>query len=312
MTDRPLIVIVGPTGVGKTSLAVQLAQALSGEIISADSRQVYRHMDIGTAKPTSEEILLAPHHLVDILDPDQWLTLADYQTRAYAAIDTVLAVGKLPLLVGGTGQYIQAVVEGWGIPRVPPHPILRAELESIADVYGPTVLYHRLSQVDPLAAQALDWRNVRRVVRALEVYLVSGVPISIHQTRKPPPYRLIKIGLTRPRPALYTRIDARIDRMLDSGLVEEVTKLVEMGYSWGLPSMSSLGYPQIGTYLRGEAVLEDAVAVIKRDTRTFIRRQYNWFSLEDPSIHWFDVEETSFADILAWLQPRIRDDSFQS
>jgi tRNA dimethylallyltransferase len=298
---KPLIVVVGPTGVGKTTLAVRLAQSLSGEIVSADSRQVYRHMDIGTAKPTLDEKRLAPHHLVDILDPDQSLTLADYQAQAYAAIDTVLASEKLPLLVGGTGQYIHAVVEGWGIPRVPPHPVLRAELESIADVYGPTVLHYRLSQVDPSAAQARDRRNVRRVVRALEVYLVSGVPISTHQTRKPPPYRLLQIGLTRPRPALYVRIDARIDHMIESGLVDEVKKLVEMGYGWELPSTSSLGYPQIGTYLRGESTLADSIAAIKRDTRAFIRRQYNWFCLSDPAIHWFDVEETPFTDILTFV-----------
>jgi tRNA dimethylallyltransferase len=153
---------------------------------------------------------------------------------------------------------------------------------------------------------------VRRVVRALEVYLVSGVPISTHQTRKPPPYRLLQIGLTRPRPALYARIDDRIDHMMDNGLVEEVTKLVEMGYGWELPSMSSLGYPQIGTYLRGESTLEEAVAAIKRDTRTFIRRQYNWFSLDDPSIHWFDVEEVPFVNILAWLKAELKGGSSQS
>ncbi|HEC21400.1 MAG TPA: tRNA (adenosine(37)-N6)-dimethylallyltransferase MiaA [Chloroflexi bacterium] len=298
----PLVVIVGPTAVGKTAAALEIARATGGEIISADSRQVYRYMDIGTAKPTPEERQLVPHHLVDFLDPDEELTLAQFQRMAYAAIDRVRARGRLPLLVGGTGQYVRAVVEGWGIPHVPPQPELRADLESFADVYGPPALYAHLVRVDPQAAEAIDWRNVRRVVRALEVYLITGQPISQLQKRTPPPYRILQIGLTRPRPALYARVDERVDRMIENGLVEEVRRLLEMGYSWDLPALSSLGYAQIGEYLRGEVTLEEAIAAIKRETRRFIRQQYTWFRPDDPAIRWFDLEETPVSDVVAFVQ----------
>lgn len=293
----PLIVIVGPTGVGKSAVAIRLAQAFGGEIVSADSRQVYRQMDIGTAKPTSAERSQVRHHLVDFLDPDEPLTLAEYQKMAYAAIDRIVTVGKLPLLVGGTGQYIRAVVEGWGIPSVPPRPALRADLESFADEYGAEALHARLTQVDPDAACAIDYRNVRRVIRALEVYLVSGHPISILQEKKPPPYRILQIGLTRPRESLYNRIDARIDRMMAAGLLDEVKALCEAGYGWELPSMSSLGYAQFAPHLRGEVSLDESVASIKRETRRFIRHQYNWFSLADPAITWFDLDAVPFEEI---------------
>jgi tRNA dimethylallyltransferase len=307
MGDRlpPLVVVVGPTGVGKTAVAIRLALALDGEIVSADSRQVYRGMDIGTAKPTPEELRQVRHHLVDFLDPDEALTLAEFQSLAYQAIDRITASGKLPLLVGGTGQYVRAVVEGWGIPRVPPQPALRAELESFADEHGAAALHTRLAEVDPDAARAIDYRNVRRVVRALEVYLVGGEPISRLQTRTPPPYRILQVGLTRPRESLYSRIDARIDHMLAGGLLEEVKKLVESGCGWGLPSMSSLGYAQFRDYLGGEATLEEAVASVKRETRRFIRHQSNWFRPDDPAIIWFDLDEVDFDAILSvvrgWL-----------
>lgn len=300
MADRlpSLIVIVGPTGIGKTGLAVRLAESLGGEIVSADSRQVYRLMDIGTAKPTPQEQARVPHHLVDFLDPDQVLTLAEYQALSYRAIRDLVSAGKLPLLVGGTGQYVRAVVEGWGIPRISPRPALRADLESFAQVYGPTALHARLAAVDPEAAQAIDRRNIRRVVRALEVYLVSGQPISVLQKRTPPPYRILQVGLTCPREQLYSRIDTRIDRMMQEGLLEEVKRLVASGYGWDLPSMSSLGYIQFAGFLDGTETLTDAVASIKRETRRFIRHQYNWFRLSDPAISWFDPVETTFETIL--------------
>lgn len=294
----PLVVIVGPTAVGKTSVAVHVAQALNGEIVSADSRQIYMSLDIGTAKPSPEEREQAIHHLVDILTPDVWLTLAEYQSRAYAAIDKIVGAGRMPLLVGGTGQYVKAVVEGWGIPHVPPHPVLRADLEAFAEIYGSTSLHARLAEVDAPAAQAIDWRNTRRVARALEVYLVSGQPITAQQARQPRPYRILQIGLTRDRQSLYRRVDERIDRMVADGLVDEVKRLVQAGYGWGLPSMSGLGYSQIGVYLRGECTLEDAVACIKHDTRAFIRKQYNWFRLLDPGIVWFDLDVRSPNDVL--------------
>jgi tRNA dimethylallyltransferase len=294
--------------VGKTEIAVRLAGDLTGEIISADSRQVYRWMDIGTAKPTTEEVAKAPHHLIDFLDPDEDLSLAQFQSFAYAAIDAVTVAGKLPILVGGTGQYVRAVVEGWGIPEVPPHLRLRSDLEAFGETYGSTALYDWLKRIDPQAAGGIDWRNIRRVVRALEVYLVTGQPISVLQQRHPPPYRILMIGLTRPREELYRRVDQRIARMIELGLAEETDALIRKGYSWGLPSMSSLGYPEMGAYLRGEIPLEDAEAAVRRETRRFIRHQYNWFRLDDASIRWFDLSEAKYEEILAtisgWLAAR--------
>jgi tRNA dimethylallyltransferase len=292
-----LIVIVGPTAVGKTRLSLRLAQEFDGEIVSADSRQVYRGMDIGTAKPTLEERHRVPHHLIDVIAPDEAFTLAQYQELAYEAIGDVLARGKLPFLVGGTGQYVRAVVEGWGIPRVPPNENLREELYRQAEVDGDEALHARLREVDPRAAERIDPHNVRRVVRALEVYLETGRPISELQRRKPSPYRILQVGLTVERRELYRRIDERVDRMIERGLVEEVRGLVERGYGYDLPSMSGLGYQQIGIYLRGQISLGEAMQLIKRHTRRFVRHQYNWFRLDDENIRWFDVLGDSYREI---------------
>lgn len=297
-----LIVIVGPTAVGKTRLSLRMAQEMDGEIVSADSRQVYRGMDIGTAKPTPEQRALVPHHLIDVVAPEEAFTLAQYQELAYDAIGDVSARGKLPFLVGGTGQYVRAVMEGWGIPRVPPNEALRVELYRQAEIEGEAVLHARLREVDPVAAGRIDSRNLRRVVRALEVYLETGQPISELQRKKPPPYRILQIGLTIERQELYRRIDERVDRMIEEGLVEEVRGLVERGYSYDLPSMSGLGYQQIGMYLRGEVGLAEAIQLIKRHTRRFVRHQYNWFRLDDDvptklAFRWFDVLSDSYEEI---------------
>ena len=278
-----LLVIVGPTAVGKTALAIDLAQRFEGEIVSADSRQIYREMDIGTAKPTRGERSLAPHHLIDIVAPDEPYTLAQFQADAHAAIDGVLECGKLPFLVGGTGLYIRAVVEGLRIPRVAPNGELRAQLA--AQESG--ALYERLRALDPDAAARIDSRNVRRTIRALEVCLTTGKRFSELGRASPPPYRITQIGLTMNRPELYARIDARVDRMMEQGLVAEVKALVRQGYSWNLPSMSGLGYREMGAYLRGEVPLDEAVLNIKRNTRDFVRRQYAWFRLKDERIRWF-------------------------
>ena len=295
--SESLIVILGPTAVGKTRLSLRLAQELDGEIVSADSRQVYWGMDIGTAKPTLEERALVPHHLINVVAPDEPFTLAQYQGLAYDAIADVLALGKATFLVGGTGQYVRAVVEGWGIPRVPPNEQLRAELYRQAETEGKEALHACLREVDPAAAGRIDPRNVRRVVRALEVYLETGQPISELQRKKPPPYRILQIGLTMERQELYRRIDERVDRMIEDGLVEEVRGLVEQGYGYGLPSMSGLGYQQIGLYLRGQVSLEEAIRLIKRHTRRFVRHQYNWFRLGDAAIRWFDVLSDPYGEI---------------
>lgn len=294
-----LLVIVGPTAVGKSALAIRLGQAFDGEIISADSRQIYRYMDIGTAKVTLEERAKVPHHLIDIVDPDEELTLAHYRRLATRAIEEVWVRGKLPILVGGTGLYVRALTEGWTVPEVPPDRALRARLEDEARRLGPEALHKKLAAVDPLAAQRIDPRNVRRVIRALEVYQRTGMPISAQQGKAPPPYRLLKIGLTMERPSLYRRIDERVERMIAQGLEAEVRALVARGYGYELPSMSGLGYREMGQYLRGEVTLKEAIALIKRHTRRFVRQQYNWFRLSDPTIHWFDMvrldEEALFA-----------------
>lgn len=302
MSNFPLIVIVGPTAAGKTALSVQLAAALDGEIVSADSRQVYRGMDIGTAKATPAERARVPHHLLDVVDPDQVLTLAEYQQMACAAIAEIHGRGRVPFLVGGTGQYVRAVVEGWRIPAVAPRPELRSELEAQAAAEGAEALHARLAALDPTAAARIDPRNVRRVIRALEVCLVTGRPISELQRKNPPPYRIFQLGVTRPRPELYARIDARVEQMIADGLVAEVQGLAAKGYAWDLPAMTGLGYRQIGQYLRGEITLAEAVALIKRQTRRFVQQQYNWFSLDDPAIHWIDPGVTPVAEVVATLR----------
>jgi len=290
-----LFVLVGPTAAGKTVRAIELAQRFEGEIVSADSRQIYRGMDIGTAKPTRDEQAQAPHHLIDIVNPDESYTLAQYQADAYAAIDDILARGKQPFLVGGTGLYVRAVVEGLCIPRVPPNEELRAQLAA----QDGAALHERLRALDPDAAARIDPRNVRRTIRALEVCLATGARFSELGKATPPPYHITQIGLTASRPELYARIDARTDRMMAEGLVTEVQTLVTQGYGWELPSMSGLGYRQIGEYLRGQASLDTAVANIKRATRDFVRRQYAWFRLRDERIHWY--ENTRLTEIEAFV-----------
>ena len=289
MSPPLLVAVLGPTGVGKTDLAVRLAGDLDGEIISADSRQLYRYMDIGTAKATPEQRGRVTHHLIDVVAPDRTLTLAEYQEMAYRAAAHIVSRGRLPLLVGGTGLYVRAVTEGWTVPRAAPDPMRRAQLYAVADEEGAEALHRRLSAVDPVAAAKIDLRNVRRVVRALEVYEATGSPISELQHRCPPPYRTLRIGLTMDRADLYRRLDARVEEMLESGLVEEVERLVARGYGYDLPAMSGLGYRQIGMYLRGEVSLEEAVRLMRRHNRRFVRQQYNWFRPTDQRIHWFDV-----------------------
>lgn len=303
--EGPLIAIVGPTAVGKTALSVRLARDVDGEIVSADSRQIYKTMDIGTAKATRQERRAVPHHLIDVVAPDESFTLAQYQEAAYRIVADVLQRGKVPFLVGGTGLYIRAVLDGLGIPRVPPNPQLRQDLYARAEREGNESLHRWLAEIDPQAALAIDARNVRRVVRALEVYLESGSPISVLQRSTSPDYRILRIGLTMDRARLYERIDARVARMLDSGLVDEVRKLLVQGYDVTLASMSAVGYRQIAAYLEGRIDYDEAVRLIKHDTRRFVRQQYNWFRLDDPLIRWFDVgKETScvYADILSLVE----------
>jgi tRNA dimethylallyltransferase len=305
-TRAPLIVILGPTAVGKTEMSIQLAERMHGEIVSADSRLLYRGMDIGTAKPTAEEQARVPHHLIDVSTPDQTWSLAEYQQAAHRIITQSQQRGKLPFLVGGTGQYIHAITQGWQIPEVEPNRELRTFLEKWAAEISPGGLHERLAVLDPQAAQAIDPRNVRRTVRALEVILSTGKRFSEQRTKTASPYQLLQLGITRPRGELYQRIDQRIQMRLESGFIDEVRRLLESGYTPDLPSMSAIGYHEISQYLLGDITLEEAILLMKRRTRVFVRRQANWFRLDDPDIHWFAYNEHTCAEmhhkISTWLE----------
>ena len=292
-----LIVIVGPTAVGKTDISIRLAERLDGEIVSADSRLFYRGMDIGTAKPTPEERRGIPHHLIDIADPcDSW-SLALFQQAAAEAIAAILGRGHLALLVGGTGQYIRAVTHGWTPPVTSPDAQLRAELEARAEAKGYLALHEELQELDPTAAEKIDPHNVRRTVRALEVIHLTGKKFSEQRIRVEGPYRLLTIGLTRPRPELYARVDARIESMFAAGLLEEVQRLLDSGCSPDLPTMSAIGYRECVQVVTGRMQVEQAKKEMRRLTRIFIRRQANWFKPDDPSIRWFEAGKPNLDEI---------------
>jgi len=292
-----LIAIIGPTGIGKTKLAIQLALLYNGEIVNADSRQIYRFMDIGTAKPIGEELAAVPHHLVDIIEPDKEFSLAEYQQLTDKTIHDIQARGKIPFLVGGSGLYVWAVLEGWVIPKVAPDVIFRQGLEKRAELGQGGDLYRELEEIDPAAAKKIDPHNIRRVIRALEVNKVSDSTFSRLQKKQAPPFRTLIIGLTAERKELYRRADERVDNMLKQGFVDEVSKLLKMGYNLTLPSMSSIGYREIGQYLNGGLTLEEAVYKIKTGTHRFIRHQYAWFRLKDERIKWFDIEKVNQGEI---------------
>ncbi|HET7713561.1 MAG TPA: tRNA (adenosine(37)-N6)-dimethylallyltransferase MiaA [Patescibacteria group bacterium] len=291
-----LLVITGPTAVGKTELSIKLAQKLGGEIVSADSRQVYSEMDIGTAKPTSSQRKKVPHHLLDVVRPDEPFSLADYQSQSYLAIDEVLAKGKKPFLVGGTGLYIQAVVDGLKIPKVPPNENLRLELESL----NAADLVARLSRIDLDSVRAIPPTNKRRLIRAIEVTELSGQPFSVLGRIYRRRYDTLQIGLTAPRAELYRRADIRVDRWLKNGWLDEVRNL-RLKYPEHLPALSSLGYRQMGMYLDGKITLAEAVQRTKFDIHGFIRRQVTWFR-RDSRIYWYDTTESGY---LADLENRI-------
>ncbi len=307
---HPLILLVGPTAVGKTEIAMQLAERLDGEIVSADSRLFYRGMDIGTAKPSLAERARVPHHLIDVADPDETWSLAMFQRAARAAIADIHARGKLPFLVGGTGQYVRAVTEGWSPPKVKPDERLRAELERLAlgkvegmkEERGKNWLHDKLNSLDPEAAQKIDPRNVRRTIRALEVILRTGRKFSEQRGQVESPYRLAKIGLRRPRAELYARIDARIESMFAMGLLDEVRGLLAKGYSPTLPAMSGIGYRECVSVVKGQLTEEQAKVQMRRATRVFVRRQANWFRESDPSIRWFSVQERTVEEIAKWIR----------
>jgi len=296
-----LVAIIGPTAVGKSDLALHLAQYFSLEIIGADSRQVYRYMDIGTNKPSLAERASVPHHVIDVIEPDEDFSLAMYHQLAIEALKAIQQKGKLPLLVGGSGLYVWSLVEGWKIPQVSPDPKLRRQLEARAEQEDSQSLYQELQDIDPIAAAKINPSNTRRIIRALEIYHKTGQHPSQLQRKEAPGFPILLIGLTRERSKLYRKIDWRADKMIQMGLVEEVEQLLQKGYSPALPSMSGIGYKQIGQFIRGEMTLPQAIDKIKYETHRLARHQYAWFRLGDSRIHWFDTSAAEAKDNFATL-----------
>lgn len=295
---QPLIVLTGPTAVGKTSLSISLAKAVNGEIISADSMQVYKKMDIGSAKIRPEEMQGIPHYLVDVLEPEEEFHIVKFQQMAKKAMEDIYSRGKIPILVGGTGFYIQAVTKDIDFTEAQQENDYRKELEALAEEKGGEHLHEMLRKVDPVSADAIHAHNVKRVIRALEFYHQNGSPISAHneeQKQHESPYNLAYFVLNMPRELLYERIDLRVDQMMKEGLLEEVSRLKEEGCHRGMVSMQGLGYKEILAYLDGEYPLEEAVRVLKRDTRHFAKRQLTWFRREQ-ELTWVNKDQFSYQE----------------
>lgn len=288
--EERLLVLLGPTAVGKTAVGIALAEALDGEIISADSGAVYRGLDIGTAKPTIEERQRVRFHLIDVADPDEVFTAARFRELALQAIESIRARGKRVLIVGGTGLYLRVLLHGFHLAPPPSEPEVRARLQAECRAVGTFAMHERLKQVDPIASARIHPNDAVRIIRALEVYEMTGVPISRWQQREEKELPALKVGLTMPREQLYARIDARIDAMLAQGFVQEVQNLLQKGYNTALPALKGLGYRQIIEYLQGRIALEEAIRIWKRDTRRFAKRQMTWFRKE-PDVYWLDVSE---------------------
>ncbi len=295
----PLVVIAGPTAVGKTALAIDLAQIFNAEVVNADSRYLYRGFDIGVAKPTMAERRRVPHHLIDILPPDGSMSLAVFQDLAFTAIDDVLRRDRLPLLVGGTPLYVNAVVENWRIPRVPPDPAFRAALEAEAREHGLAPLVARLLAVDPVAAER-SGTNLRRIVRALEVHAGAGVPMSELEGADPPRYRTLELALDAPRAWLHERIAARVRDQCAAGLVDEVRALLAAGVPADAPAMGSIGYRQLLPHLRGEQSLDDAAEAIRHDTNRYVRHQETWLR-RNPRLLRLDATDRNLTEAAAGL-----------
>jgi tRNA dimethylallyltransferase len=301
----PLVAIVGPTAVGKSACAISLAMGANGEIVSADSRLLYRGMNIGTAKPSAEDRRLVRHHLIDVADPRDTWSLARYRQAALKAIADVQQRAKLPILVGGTGQYVRALLQGWAPLPGTTDAELRARWQGVLEQVGGQRLHAMLAEVDPISAAEIDPRNTRRVLRALEVAQLTGRSASAQRSRKPVPFSALVLGLTLPRQELYSRIDERVDRMFAEGLVDEVQGLLRAGVPPEAPSLSAIGYAQVLAYLRGDVGLSECVVEVKRATRVLVRRQHAWFRPSDPTILWFEAEpgvaETMGRVVRAWL-----------
>jgi tRNA dimethylallyltransferase len=294
--DRPpVIAVLGPTATGKTDIAIELALRYHGEVVSVDSRYLYRGLDIGTAKPPPEERRGVPHHLIDILTPDEEYSLALYQQDAYSAIDAILRRDHLPIVAGGSPLYVRAVLEGWRIPRAAPDPDFRGQMELFAQEHGSEALHERLRQIDPTAADRTPPRNIRRVIRALEVYHQTGRPMSEQEGKEPPPYRILRIGLHIDRETLFQRIDQRVDTMFQRGLVEEIKSLLAAGVSADCTAMQTIGYQEVIPYLRGEYDYATMVERIKFSTHRYVRHQMTWLR-KTPDINWIDILELGSRD----------------
>lgn len=286
-----LISIVGPTAIGKSRLGIKIAEKFQGEIVNADSRQIYIYMDIGTAKPDRNDRQHVRHHLLDIVYPNQLYSVANYKDEATKAIVDIMNRNKIPVLVGGSGQYVWSLLENWQIPMVEPDGTFRKELEERAQKYGTDSLYMELVQIDPATAMKISPHNLRRIIRALEIYQKTGLPPSVLRVKKEIEYPLIIIGLTADRKYLYEMIDKRVDNMIKAGFIDEVRNLINMGYHQQLPSMSSIGYRQICEYLNKNKGLEEAISTIKYETHRFARSQFSWFKITDERIKWFFIND---------------------
>lgn len=293
---RPLIILTGPTAVGKTELSIRLAKKIGGSIVSADSMQVYKWMDIGSAKITQDEMQGVPHYLIDFLKPDEEFNVAKFQFYAKEAMEQIYAQGRIPILTGGTGFYIQAVLYDIDFSKQMIQEEYRKELETYAAEKGALALHGRLEEIDPASANAIHANNVKRVIRALEYYKLTGMRISDHNQKehgKPSPYQFAYFVLNDERSKLYDKIERRVDQMVSQGLVEEVRRLKDMGYTPDLVSMQGLGYKELFPYLNGTCTLDEAIYVIKRDTRHFAKRQLTWFRREKEVI-WVDKSRFSY------------------
>lgn len=290
---KPMIILTGPTAVGKTDLSIQLAKAINGEIISADSMQVYRHMDIGSAKVTPEEMDGVPHHLIDVLEPEEEFNVVVFQKLAKEALTGIYERGHIPIIVGGTGFYIQALLYDIDFTENDGDTAIRRELEKLAQTQGAGCLHQMLQEIDPESAAAIHQNNVKRVIRAIEFYRQTGKKISLHneqEREKQSPYQFLYYVLDTDRKILYERIDRRVDLMMEHGLVDEVKHLADMGCTRDMVSMQGLGYKEILDYLSGEIPLEEAVYILKRDTRHFAKRQITWFKRER-DVRWLELEQ---------------------
>ncbi len=306
---KPLVILTGPTAVGKTELSIKLAKAIGGEIISADSMQVYKHMDIGSAKITQDEMQGVPHYLIDELEPDEEFNIVRFKQMAVEAMEKIYANGHIPIVTGGTGFYIQALLYDVDFTENEADNEYRAELEQLANNEGSLFVHNMLKEVDPDSAKAIHHNNVKRVIRALEYYKLTGEKISEHneaESNKESPYNFAYIVLNRNREVLYKRIEKRVDIMLRNGLVDEVHRLKDMGYTRDMVSMQGLGYKEILDYLNGSITLDEAVYILKRDTRHFAKRQLTWFRRER-DVNWLDIDDMSAEEMLISVLNLLKD-----